>query len=229
MNPELLFGAVVVVLAVLALGAKVFPKKEPPSAVFQCARCGTAARHDDRTINAWRAGKTTFFCRACHGRWLASQPARGAAERAGKRNAGCLGALMVVALLPVGGWFLRDGLAHASTPFARDDARSIEGTSWAADIDLAPAFLVERFGAPAEGDALRVSGRYTFAAADGDVFTVYDYRATTVWATDEDLPDPATFWRRRTPQALSIGSAGGDAAAFAQWLHVEQQAWRDAR
>jgi hypothetical protein len=69
--------------------------------VFQCSRCGTAARHTDRTSDAWRSGKTKFFCQACHTKWLQSRPPQERVTHS-SRSSGCLGIVAIFALLPLG-------------------------------------------------------------------------------------------------------------------------------
>ena len=105
MAPELIFGAAVAVAAVLAIVAKLLPKRKPPSPVFQCSRCGTAARHNDRTTEAWRSGKTKFFCQACHAKWLQSRPPQERetfSARGSVSGSGCLGVAALFALIPLG-------------------------------------------------------------------------------------------------------------------------------
>lgn len=99
MTLDIVFGIAIVGVAFVALVAKLLPKRRPPSAAFQCSRCGASARHDERTAEAWRSGKKTFFCQACHVKWLQSRPLQ---ERgSGSSGAsGCLGAFALVALLP---------------------------------------------------------------------------------------------------------------------------------
>jgi len=101
MSLEALFGiAMVVVLAVGILKA-VAPKRMPPQPSFSCGRCHTLTKHNNRTIEAWRDGKTKFFCPACHTKWLQTQPPR---ERGTYRGSsgGCLGLVVVAAMLPIG-------------------------------------------------------------------------------------------------------------------------------
>jgi hypothetical protein len=102
--------------------------------------------------------------------------------------------------------------------FSRDESISSGGAYWADRVDVAPVFLAGEFGAPAAGDGIRVSGQYTFRSETGIVFTVHDYKATTLWATDEDLPTPEAFWQLHAAQEFSIGSRGVDAKAFREWL-----------
>jgi hypothetical protein len=103
---ELTF-VVVVFLAVAAalLLKRRPPKQQPPSPVFKCARCGASTQHNKRSIEAWRNGKTKFFCQACHAKLLQSHPPdRYATQHPGPSgNSGCLG---VVVLLLFGALFI---------------------------------------------------------------------------------------------------------------------------
>ena len=100
MAPDLIVGVAIVATVALATVAKLLPKRKPPSSIFQCSRCGTAARHNDRTSEAWRSGRTKFFCQACHAKWLQSRPQ--GREVNARRTSGCLGIVAWVALLPLG-------------------------------------------------------------------------------------------------------------------------------
>lgn len=95
-----------IIVAVLALAAVVlfFSKRRvPKERSFRCARCSATAQHYARTINAWREGKTKFFCRSCHAAWLKSQPAQRGPGGSGSRGerSGCLGALACLVAFPV--------------------------------------------------------------------------------------------------------------------------------
>ena len=106
MVPEMLIGIVVAAVAIAGFVAKLLPKRKPPYSVFQCGRCGTAARHNDRTTDAWRSGKTKFFCQACHAKWLQSHPPRereSYAKSAASSRSGCFGMVVLFALLPLAG------------------------------------------------------------------------------------------------------------------------------
>jgi hypothetical protein len=107
---ELIFGVAVAAVAVLAIVSRLMPKRMPPSPVFQCTRCGAASRHNDRTANAWRNGKTTFFCQACHARWLQSRSPNertSSSGHASSGNSGCLGIVALIAFAPLGCLLLR--------------------------------------------------------------------------------------------------------------------------
>lgn len=96
---------------------------------------------------------------------------------------------------------------------------SIGGTFRVGTLIAAPSDLRAVFGEPMESDGHKVSGEYVFASPDGSaVFTVYDYKATSLY--DNDLPEPVDFWSSRTPFDFSIGGRerGPQLAAFEAWL-----------
>ncbi len=114
MSLEVLFGIGVVAIIVIGFLGRLIPKRMPPSKSFKCGRCGTQATHNDRTAEAWRNGKTKFFCQSCHHKWLQSQPPRPSYPSSGRggyttraspgRGSGCLVVLVLFALVPVGVW-----------------------------------------------------------------------------------------------------------------------------
>lgn len=109
MASELIFGIAIATVVVLAVAAKILPKRRPPSPVFKCSRCGTAARHNDRTTGAWRSGKTKFFCQSCHARWLQSRPPQereSLSSLASNGSSGCLGVVVLFSLLQLGSLLL---------------------------------------------------------------------------------------------------------------------------
>lgn len=108
MSPVQIVGIVVAIAVVLFLFGRLFPKPLPKEKHFQCARCGAVTRHTERTIEAWRNKKSRFFCQACHGKWLQSQPARIREQHAtrGARPSGCLSVVVLVAVVPLAGSFL---------------------------------------------------------------------------------------------------------------------------
>jgi hypothetical protein len=115
--------------------------------------------------------------------------------------------------------------AEAASLFQRDGAQDTSATYLVGEVEVAPRFLTERFGVPEKGDELRVSGSYTFKSASGKIFTLYEYKSTTVWATDEGLPTPEAFWRETKAQTLSIGSRGNDPTEFKNWILQEYRLW----
>ncbi len=108
MSPELIIGAVIVGVVVLSLVGKLMPKRQPKESHFKCARCGAVSRHTERTIEAWRNNKTKFFCQSCHTKWLQSRPPqeREHFSSAGGSRSGCLGVVVLFALVPLAGYLL---------------------------------------------------------------------------------------------------------------------------
>jgi hypothetical protein len=90
---------IVGVVALLLVPRMLRRSRRPKETTFQCARCATIAAHSNRTIEAWRAGRTKLFCTNCHAEWLRRQPA-GSLPRSAARS-GCLSVLIGVALLPL--------------------------------------------------------------------------------------------------------------------------------
>lgn len=95
-------GAVVgaIAIAMLALAGS---KRRPKERTFRCGRCAAVTPHSARTIEAWSAGKTKFFCSSCHGLWLKSQPtpARPHTPVNTGRGSGCLGMLLLLVVIPL--------------------------------------------------------------------------------------------------------------------------------
>ena len=110
MSQENIAIAVVFAFVVLVIIGKLMPKRMPKEKTFRCSRCKTIAMHNDRTVEAWRGGKTRFFCHSCHQKWLQSQPpkVRESARSYGPsgQGAGCLGIVLVLVFLPVGATLL---------------------------------------------------------------------------------------------------------------------------
>lgn len=110
MSPELVVVAIIVGILVVSLIGKLLPKRQPKETHFKCARCGAHSKHTDRTIEAWRNNKAKFYCPACHSKWLQSLPPRERENFSHLGNAssrsGCLGVVVVFAVLPVATYFL---------------------------------------------------------------------------------------------------------------------------
>lgn len=102
--------AVVFAFVVLVIIGKLMPKRMPKEKTFRCSRCKTIAMHNDRTVEAWRGGKTRFFCHSCHQKWLQSQsPKVSESTRSygpSGQDAGCLGIVLVLVFLPFGATLL---------------------------------------------------------------------------------------------------------------------------
>lgn len=108
MTTELIVGAILVVVVLLVLKGK--SQRQPLEKTFSCTRCKTISPHNPRTIEAWRNNKTTFFCQACHSKWLQSRPSHPRGQQPYKggsgSRAGCLGVLILGAVIPLAGYAL---------------------------------------------------------------------------------------------------------------------------
>ena len=103
----------------------------------------------------------------------------------------------------------------------------ISDTAYVDSILLPPAFLVARFGSPGRADNYKVSGQYTFTNRAGNVFTLYDWKSTSLYLGREDgAPTPEELWADEQPRVLNIGGSGEEnddglnlpATAFREWL-----------
>ncbi|MBS0576510.1 MAG: hypothetical protein JSS45_08825 [Proteobacteria bacterium] len=106
MAPETALGIVVVAALVLSIVVKLVPKRRPATKIFTCSRCRAVTPHNNRTIEAWRNGKTKFYCQACHAVWLQSHPPHERPQsglRSSSGNTGCLGFAVLFALVPLSG------------------------------------------------------------------------------------------------------------------------------
>lgn len=101
--------------------------------------------------------------------------------------------------------------------YVLDPTAEIEGTAWAADFEAVPTRIVQRFGTPRDrADQFKISGRYIFVDDDHKVFTLYDWKSTSLF--DTSLPAPLRFWNSNEVQQFSVGSLDDDASDFKRWL-----------
>ena len=118
------------------------------------------------------------------------------------------------------GWFKRRRVG--ATAFRLAPEANVVGTFCLAEVTVPPRRLVEVFGPPGEGDGYQASGCYVFADAAGNVFRVYDWKATSLFDHDEGVvaPPPDEYWAGRGPDTLHVGGrrGAGDVAAFRRWL-----------
>jgi hypothetical protein len=88
--------------------------------------------------------------------------------------------------------------------------------------------MVKRFGKHDGGDGIRSSGGWTFVGTSGEVFTVYEWRCTTLSnGRGSRSPTVREFWASWEPIKLHIGGLpDSDWQAFRQWLQAEYRAFR---
>ena len=95
------------------------------------------------------------------------------------------------------------------------------GSHRQSEIYVSPAKLIEKFGEPVECDGYKVSGEYIFENDEGEVFTLYDWKATTLYCPDYGVT-PSDFWARTIPVQFNIGGKT-NAFDFVGWLSREMK------
>jgi hypothetical protein len=98
MDTNVLIVAAIAVAGIVVVGRLFVGGRSPTQQSFRCSRCSSTSMHTARTIEAWRRGKTKFFCNACHGEWLRTQPREAKQGHGG--SAGCLSAVVVFLAIP---------------------------------------------------------------------------------------------------------------------------------
>jgi hypothetical protein len=91
-------------------------------------------------------------------------------------------------------------------------------------IEVPPAALVRAFGAPDpnKSDGYKVSIEYEFMNDEGHYFTLYDYKATTMYSNGDDMWRPEDLIVSAQPFDFHIGGCGkGNVEDFREWLLKE--------
>ena len=104
--------------------------------------------------------------------------------------------------------------------FRLDLTANVNGTSGLSRVRCLPVELVEMFGKPREADGYKISGMYIFTNDDGEVFTVYDWKQTSLhWGPRSGCPSPEEFWTSCEFVYLSVGGRRDtDVDRFLTWL-----------
>jgi hypothetical protein len=90
-----------IAFAVLVVLSLLMRRRRPKERKFQCSRCSAIVEHTPRTVEAWRSGKTKFFCNACHAQWLRFHPAPAHKHTSNSNRSGCLGVAAIFVALPL--------------------------------------------------------------------------------------------------------------------------------
>jgi hypothetical protein len=93
--------------------------------------------------------------------------------------------------------------SRASDSFVLTSSAESDGTHRFDAVAIAPASVVRCFGAGFEGDGYKVSRQWVFRRA-GLIFTVYDWKSTSLY--DPDFWNPDELWQSVWPFDLHIGS-----------------------
>jgi hypothetical protein len=83
---------------------------------------------------------------------------------------------------------------------------------------------VNCFGLPAEGDEYKVLGSYSFTDDLGSLCTLYDWKATSLFDEESEIPRPTPqeFWANDKPAVFQIGGReNSDVDAFKAWLESQ--------
>ena len=104
-------------------------------------------------------------------------------------------------------------------PFTLAPDANIDGTHLQDSIMVAPQALVAAFGEPGESDGYKVSGEYVFQSDKGEVFTLYDWKMTTLYDGENTLR-PSDLWDLEKPIQFNIGG-NTSATAFKAWLQFQ--------
>jgi hypothetical protein len=108
--------------------------------------------------------------------------------------------------------------------FTLDNTLSPGGTYLQATISVAPSTLVRAFGEPTTCDEYKVSGEYLFEDCDGNVFTIYDWKSTSLY--DDNLMSPSRFWAQDYECEINIGGKVC-ATEFLTWLSGRLSAYQE--
>ena len=93
---------------------------------------------------------------------------------------------------------------------------NVNGTCRQSEVMASPSRLVDLFGEPEFCDGYKVSGEYIFEGENGEVFTLYDWKSTSLYNPTYGTP-PEMFWAGRKPVQFNVGGHGY-AGDFVQWL-----------
>jgi len=102
---------------------------------------------------------------------------------------------------------------------------SIEGTCLQGYAKIPPSTLKAVFGEPRLADCYKVTGEWVFQAESGRVFTLYDYKQTSLYWHNSgfEAPTPEEFWSLTIPVEFDIGGQNYEPGAvtsddFIDWL-----------
>ena len=102
------------------------------------------------------------------------------------------------------------------------DTSGIDGLTM---FEFPPVGLVELFGEACDSDGYKVSRKHVFTSNRGDIFTVYDWKQTTLYrGQDSGAPTPEEFWHSRELKFLRIGGrVGSNPRPFLKWLQGQYE------
>lgn len=90
------------------------------------------------------------------------------------------------------------------------------GVTGMGELELAPAWLVRRFGPPSKGDGFKVSGEYVFIDPKEEPFVLHDWKNTSLG--EDRLWEPEELWASEELQEFAICTRDIDTREFEKWL-----------
>jgi len=103
--------------------------------------------------------------------------------------------------------------------FKVNNNANVCGTSLKGYITTSYTKLVQLFGEPVESDGYKVSGEWLFEDNKGNVFTIYDWKATALY--DSGYNPTVEEFRQLPSYEFHIGGNNGSYGDFLQWLESE--------
>lgn len=96
----------------------------------------------------------------------------------------------------------------------------IIGTTAITKILLPPKFFLDHFGTPQTDDNYKVSGQYIFTNEKGELFVIYDWKATTLYhGENSGVSTPEKFWKSYKLEDFLIGGRhNSNPKDFIKWL-----------
>jgi|10_taG_2_1085330.scaffolds.fasta_scaffold30114_3 hypothetical protein len=89
----------------------------------------------------------------------------------------------------------------------------VRGTRFLGHISISPKKLKKVFGKANPSDGYKISGEYAFISEDEKtLYTIYDWKMTTLYDKDESYTKPKKFWKLEKEQSFNIG--GNNKSSF---------------
>ena len=90
--------------------------------------------------------------------------------------------------------------------FRLDQEASIAGSSLKGTFEAKYSDLERVFGKPIKADGYKVSGEWIFRSDEGKIFTVYDWKETSLY--DPSYPTVKDFRENTMPATFHVGGQG---------------------
>jgi hypothetical protein len=105
------------------------------------------------------------------------------------------------------------------TVYKLDQGANISMTSLKGTLKATFPQMIEKFGEGLKGD-YKVSMEWSFTDDEDNVFTVYDWKSTKLYASELDLPEPEELWNSNEVYEFHVGGRSR-ADGFVEWISGE--------